>query len=206
MEKDACIAAHVNHAKDLVSKKQKQEKKVQSMKDKKVEVVVYAKKYRQKLAKSCQKLARLIDARFGYRCIDCDRDFGAQADGGHFNSKGSNATLTYNLHNIHSQTSNCNRNGMGGGRRLEYYRGLVTRYGQDYADYVDTGLQKTYTRIGLTEMEVYEKMVIANKLIRDFDTFVFTDAIHARDQINTIIGIYKISVYSSCETIKTPIV
>ena len=134
----------------------------------------------------------MIDLKLGYVvCIDCDKPFGKQQDGGHFNSKGDNGTLRWNLHNIHSQKSDCNRNGLGGGRRLEYFRGLVKRYGVEYAEMVDTGLQVKYKYLGLTNKEVGEKLILVNKLIRDFDTFQLRDGIQAREMFNNLIGIYK---------------
>lgn len=200
LDKDACIQAHVERSKQLKEKSQRKEKAIRRIQEQNVRVVVYAKKYKSEFNRECQKLARMIDHRFGFNCIDCDRNFGKQVDGGHFNSKGSNVTLAGNLHNIHSQRSECNQNGLGGGRRLEYYRGLVARYGQWYADYVDTGLQNEYPLIKLSEKEVFEKLTIVRRLIRTFDTFQFVDGIAAREQLNQIIGIYQKSVYSYRET------
>ena len=75
---------------------------------------LYPDKPKQYLQNEINKLARMIDAKFGYvTCIDCDRKFGKQIDGGHFISVGANASLRFNLHNIHSQASNCNQNGIG---------------------------------------------------------------------------------------------
>lgn len=200
MEKDECIQANVEHFKSLKKKADNKQKAIDRVKDQDTRNVVYSKEYKKELAIACQKLARLIDHKFVFACIDCDRPYGKQADGGHFNSKGSNITLAYNLHNIHTQRSDCNRNGLGGGRRLEYYRGMVSRYGQWYADYVDTELQKEYRTIKLTDHEVFEKLTIVRRLIRQFDTFQFTDGIAAREQMNNLIGIYQKSVYSFRET------
>ena len=202
IEKDECVAAHVEHSKQLREKANRQQKAIAKVKDQKVRNEVYSGKYKNELAKACQMLARMIDHRFNFPCIDCEKSYGNQVDGGHFNSKGSNITIAYNLHNIHSQKSDCNQNGLGGGRRLEYYRGLVKRYGQWYADYVDTGLQNEYKLIKLSPQEVFEKLTLVRALIRTFDTFQFTDGIAAREQMNALIGIYKKSVYSYRETIK----
>ena len=188
MIKDECIKAFsdkVQEDKEKAQRKEWAKEKEEKSPD------LYLKKYKGKLDAALQKLARLIDNKFGYNiCIDCGSLFGKQQDGGHFNSKGDNGTLRWNLHNIHSQKSNCNKNGLGGGRRLEYYRGLVSRYGQKYADYVDTGLQKEYKYIGLTNQEVGEKLKLVNKILRNFETFEFTGPLAARTQLNIIIGIY----------------
>lgn len=150
----------------------------------------YSKENKKSLQDEVQKLARIIDKRFGYiTCIDCDRPFGKQTDGGHFHSKGHNKTISLNLHNIHSQDSQCN--GFFGGKQLQYYEGLIRRYGIDYANYVKDGLQQKYTYIGLKNIEIPDYLAIVRKLIRNFDTYVWSDAIQARDQCNTIIGIYK---------------
>ena len=131
---------------------------------------LYPKKYKGLLDKECQKLARMIDNHFKFNCIDCDRPFGKQQDGGHFNAKGKNASLRWNLHNIHSQRSECNCNGLGGGRERQYYEGLIKRYGKEYAELVDIGLQVKYKYIGLKDNEISEKLAIVRKLIRDFKT------------------------------------
>jgi hypothetical protein len=188
LEKDKCITAHAKLSKKVefdnnmkIVEKQKRERSP----------IVYPTKYKKYMNDECQKLARMIDAKFGYvTCIDCDKHFGNQVDGGHFNSKGKNPTLAWNLHNIHSQKSDCNQNGIGGGRERQYYDGLINRYGAEYAEMVDIGLQKEYQYIGLTRIEVAEKLAIVRKLIRNFDTFVFKDAIQARTMFNNLIGIY----------------
>lgn len=134
----------------------------------------------------------MIDLKFGYvTCIDCGNSYGEQQDGGHFKSVGSNSSLRYNLDNVHSQASNCNRNGMGGGKTLEYYRGLIARYGQSYADYVDSELQLKYPTIKLSEKEVYEKLTLVRSLVKNFNTFELTDSLQARTLFNNLIGIYK---------------
>lgn len=180
-ENEECIKAEYLLKRKTQWDKEKKEK----------EPVLKPKKYKLILAVECQKLARMIDNKFHYNCIDCNRPFGKQQDGGHFKSKGSNTTLAYNLHNIHSQRSECNQNGIGGGRERQYYDGLVQRYGEEYAEFVDVGLQIKYRYIGLKEAEVPEKIAIVRKLIRDFDTFVLTDGKQARELFNQIIGIYK---------------
>lgn len=143
------------------------------------------------LGTEIQKLARLIDLKFGFiTCIDCGLPYGKQQDGGHFHSKGAHPTLRYNLHNIHSQKSNCNRNGMGGGKQHKYHKGLIQRYGKEYAEMVDTGFTRNYKYLGLKDGEYPEKLKLVRALIRQFDTYKFTDSLHARTMCNKIIGIY----------------
>jgi len=169
-----------------VIEKKKKMPKTQSHPD------VYSKENKAALASEVQKLARMIDARFGFvTCIDCGKPFGKQIDGGHFNSKGSNMSIAYNLHNLHSQMSNCNQNGLGGGKQMGYYDGLIARYGQDYADYVKYELQQKYQYVGLKNHEIPDILKRTRALIRNFDAYNFFNSVHARDTCNTIIGIYK---------------
>ena len=179
-------------AKLKVDKEKEENKKTEDKKWKEVKKVVHTKKYKKYLQDEVNKLARMIDLKFGYNtCIDCGGSFGEQQDGGHFKSRGSNCSLRYNLDNIHSQASNCNRNGMGGGKTLDYYRGLIKRYGQSYADYIDSELQLKYPVIKLSEKEVYEKLTLVRSLVRNFNTFELTGSQQARTLFNNIIGIYN---------------
>lgn len=186
MEKDECVRFEL----DLKKEQQEKAKKKKWEKEKEVKMPeLYPKKYKSLLQAEINRLSKLIDNKFGIiTCVDCGRAFGKQTDAGHFHSVGSNSTIRWNLHNIHSQDSKCNR--YDGGRRLEYYRGLIDRYGQKYADYVDTGLQKEFTYIGLSNQEVAEKLKVVRKIVREFETFKFTSSINARIQINNLIGIY----------------
>lgn len=188
MDKDECIKAHVEMAK---LNKAKQDMKEWNTKKKELSITAHAKKHKNELQRSINMLARMIDNKFNLPCIDCGRPYGKQQDGGHFKSVGSNYTLRFNLHNIHSQRSECNQNGIGGGRERQYYNGLIERYGEDYAIMVDTGLQQQYKLLKLTEHEVYEKLTLVRSIIRSFDTYQFNSPIEAREQLNRLIGIYK---------------
>jgi len=180
-KKDECKSIEVNK----LLKKVKEKKHKEWNKEKKDKApYLYPKKYKGLLDKECQKLARMIDNHFKFNCIDCDRPFGKQQDGGHFNAKGKNASLRWNLHNIHSQRSECNCNGLGGGRERQYYDGLIKRYGKEYAQMVDIGLQVKYKYIGLKDNEISEKLAIVRKLIRDFKTYELKNGIQAREMFN----------------------
>ena len=147
--------------------------------------------FKKQLQDEINSLARKTDLYFKFNlCIDCSKPYGKQQDGGHFNSVGSNPSIRYNLHNIHSQKSDCNRNGLGGGKRLEYYEGLQGRYSKEYADFVRYEIALEYKTIKLTNKEIHDKIPIVRKLNRDFETFKFNDPIEARNMMNTIIGIY----------------
>lgn len=150
----------------------------------------YKREFKQTLQIEINRLAKLIDAKFHSTCIDCGKSFGKQVDAGHFSSVGANASLRFNLHNIHSQKSDCNQNGIGGGKRLEYRRGLENRYSFKYAEFVEFILPTKYPLIKLSSLEMQEKTKLVRKLIRDFDTFELSDPIKARDFFNKIVGIY----------------
>ena len=148
--------------------------------------------FKSDLQTEINSLARKIDLLFKYDCcIDCSKSYGNQQDAGHFNSVGSNPSIRYNLHNIHSQKSDCNRNGLGGGKRLEYYEGLQKRYSLEYADFVRYEIALEYKLIKLSNQEIFDKIPIVRKLNREFKTFKFNDPIEARSILNKIIGIYK---------------
>tara|TARA_R110002126_G_scaffold93089_2_gene220720 strand:+ start:3273 stop:3935 length:663 start_codon:yes stop_codon:yes gene_type:complete len=183
-----CKTAEGLHNLDL--KKKKDKKKFNDFKEK-VRPRSHSKENKKNLQAEVNKLARMIDARYRYvTCIDCDKPF-KKIDAGHFKSVGSNPSLRFNLHNIHSQAYECNRNGLGGGKSLGYFRGLEKRYGSNYADYVENGIQKEYLYIGLSDQEIYDKLKLVRALVRQFDTYKFYDSIHARNMFNTLIGIYE---------------
>ena len=141
------------------------------------------------LQDGCNKLAKMVDALFGYNtCIDCGGGFGAQTDACHYHSKGAHFNITYNLHNLHSGNSGHNQHSPD--HKQGYEKGLIKRYGQEYFDMVE-GLPLKYPKIGLSAVETMEKAALVNKLIRNFGTFQFENAIQAREQLNNIINIYK---------------
>lgn len=158
---------------------------------KKMDVEVNSSKYKKTLQDEINKLARMIDNRFGLLCIDCGKKYGKQQDAGHFKSVGSNASIRYNLHNIHSQKSDCNQNGLGGGRERQYYDGLIERYGKEYAEFVDLELQQKFPYIGLMNHEYPAKIKLVRSIIKNFDTYLLENPSQAREIFNKLIGIYK---------------
>jgi hypothetical protein len=147
-----------------------------------------AKKRKEDLQKEINKLSRMIDESFGYRCIDCDEPYSGQVDAAHYISRGSNSTLRYNLHNIHSSRAHCNQ--YSDTHKVGYYKGLIKRYSPEYANYVDSELANLYPKLKLMDHEVAEKLKITRKLIRTFPTLQFKDGREARESLNKIIGIY----------------
>lgn len=168
---------------------QRQKEKAWEKEKAELKPTVYSKEYKKKLQASINKLVKLIDAEFEYKCIDCGKDFGKQTDAGHYHSVGSNNSLRFNLHNIHAQRAQpCNQ--YEGGKKKEYYEGLINRYGQKYADYIDKELPVNHKIIKLSEIEVVEKLKLVNRLIKEFSTFSFENGKEARYIFNKIIGIY----------------
>lgn len=145
--------------------------------------------YQKRFQDQINLLARKIDAKYNYLCIDCGRNYGEQVDGAHYHDIGGNSTLRYNLHNIHSADSQCNK--FSSKHKEGYRKGLISRYGEDYAEYVIEKLPLQYKEIHLTGQDIIEKLKIATKLNREFDTFTFTSAKQARDILNAIINIYE---------------
>ena len=137
------------------------------------------------------KLARFIDAKFRYACIDCGRELKLQVHGSHYHNVGSHEAVRFNLHNIHSSASDCNK--YHGGRKEGYFGGLITRYGNDYALFVREGILHV-PAIKLSAQDLIEKIKIVRGLIRSLDTFKFTDGQQGRDIMNKIIGIYEYSL------------
>ena len=147
-------------------------------------------KYKTELGEKINLLSRMIDKSFNYEtCIDCELGYGPQTDASHFHNVAGNENLRWNLHVLHSSNSHCNR--FHGGRKEGYYKGLVERYGKEYADYVKFEIPKLYPRTSLSSNEIYEALKLVRKIIRDYDTFVFNNALQARQMLNKLIGIYS---------------
>lgn len=166
---------------------EKLEKKDWFERKKIAKVELYPRESKNELQREINKLSRLIDSRFNYKCICCGREYGKQVDGCHYTSQGSNPTIRFNLHNIHSGDSYCNN--YSNTHISGYYDGLIQRYDKEYADYIKYELPKTPT-IKLLSNEIADKLKIVRDLIRNFDTFIFKDGKEGREILNKIIGIY----------------
>ncbi len=164
-----------------------QEKKVKSeTKSKKIET--HSEEYKRQLQSEINKLARQIDERFGYKCIDCGKDYGKLVHGAHFRNVQGNENIRFNLHNIHSARAYCNT--YSSEHKVGYAEGLEKRYGLEYLNRV-INLSLEYPSIKLLPVEIHEKLKIVRKLNRDFQKMEFSNSIKARDLLNNLIGIYK---------------
>lgn len=170
--------------KAIENEKKEKNKEINSWKP-----IVHEKKYKQKLQGLINKLARMIDLKFGFvTCIDCDKPFGEQVDGAHFHSVGGNSSTRYNLHNIHSAKSDCNK--YSDTHKQGYILGLKMRYDDEYFEMVES-LPLKYKYVKLSSVEVFEKTKLVSKIIRNFHTYNFATSIQARNEFNKIIGIYN---------------
>ena len=139
-------------------------------------------------------LARKIDEHFGYECIDCDRvlEYGTAnaVHGAHRENVQGHENIRFNLHNIHASTLFCNKYNTE--HKTGYDIKLVSRYGQEYHDYVHQ-LNLEYKVLKLNELEVKQALKIVRKLNRDFQTHLTgrLDGAMLRAYFNNLIGIYK---------------
>ena len=187
LKDDACFQAFRE-----VQREEQQRKAVKEWnKEKQIRSIeVKTKEYRQVLQAEVNKLARLIDLHFGYKCIDCGKNYGKQIDGAHFDSVGSNSSLRYNLHNIHAAKSDCNK--YSPNHKTGYIKGLEDRYGQAYLTYVSEELKLEYKELKITNQEVYEALKRARKCVREFNDLVegVENGKVARELFNELIDIY----------------
>lgn len=189
---DQCIKAHLEWCKSEVAKKKLKniESKEWRIKKAEMKITTHSKEFKFHLQKNINMLSRMIDAYFGYdTCIDCGRPFGNQTDAAHFHGTGSNSSLRFNLHNLHSARSECNQ--FSDSHKSGYELGLVKRYGITYTDMVRHELQIKYPLVKLISKEIHEKLQLVRLLIKNFDSYLLQDATQARTLFNNLIGIYQ---------------
>lgn len=159
--------------------------------DKEIKITVYSREYKKSLQDEINKLSKIIDIKFGYdSCIDCglfmNRDKN-QIDACHLISRKKNVTLSYHLDNLHSGHNHCNV--YNENHESNYKARIVKRYGQEYLNEIES-LPLKYPVIKLSAQDIYEKLTLVRKLIRDFSTMRFESSISARKILNGIINIY----------------
>ena len=179
LEKDECIKMAVEQKKG----------KLLCEKVKEMKVNTHSKEHKKELQKEINLLARMIDAKFKHPCIDCcGRPYGKQIDGAHFHSVGSNSSLRFNLHNIHSADSQCNN--YSSAHLSGYEVGIKDRYGTEYLETLK-GLPLKYKELKISNFEVYEKLAVVRKINRTFNTYNIINGESARELFNKLIGIYN---------------
>ncbi len=142
--------------------------------------------WRAKLQQRLQEIARLID--IGQPCLALGYHAG-QIHGGHVYSKGSNKTISLNLHNIHRQSAQSNHSHNDDGLLREK---LAIEYGEGYLDFL--GGMRACPALKYTNSE-YMKMYrlandIANLLKREGKNYDVHGRIKLRNEINISLGIY----------------
>ena len=180
MEKDECIKAEIELKKATIWKEKRAEMKVNT----------HSKEYKKEFQNEINKLSRNIDVKFGFNaCIDCGKLFeNHQIDACHLISKGSNSTLSYNLHNLHSGHNHCNF--YNPTHESNYKKGLVLRYGIEYLQMIEN-MPLKYTSIHLSNQEIHDKLTLVRKINRTFNTYQLSDGVSSRGMFNILIGIYK---------------
>jgi len=167
-------------------KKIKQQDKIRF---KELSIEVHSKDHKKTLQKEINELARMIDKHCEYTsCIDCDKDLTNQIHGSHYKNVQGHENIRFNLLNIHSSRSECNK--YHGGRKEGYEKGIFQRYGQEVLNEIEE-LDIKYKSMHFTNKEIYDKIKIVRKLKRDLSTFTSTDGFFLRKLFNSIIGLYK---------------
>lgn len=145
--------------------------------------------YLKALQDEVNKLSRMIDAKFGFiNCIDCGKRMDNKIDAAHFHSRGSNSTISLNLHNVHSAMTQCNK--FNPDHKSGYTKGLIERYGIAYLQMVEY-LPLEFKSIKLSGLEVVQALKTTRALIRNFETYNFESSIQARNLCNKMINLYK---------------
>lgn len=185
---DECMTSEAMY---FLEKKHKADEKKRKQADKERLPFLYPKKFKGLLQNEINLLSRKIDAHFNFLCIDCGKPFGKQTDAAHLHNVQGNENIRYNLHNLHSAKSDCNK--FSSEHKVGYRKGIEQRYGLEYLKYIDIEIPKQFKYIGLKENEVVEALKIVRKLNREFDNNIdqFKDGKEAREYFNNLIGIYK---------------
>tara|TARA_R110000772_G_scaffold35637_4_gene85770 strand:+ start:6376 stop:7068 length:693 start_codon:yes stop_codon:yes gene_type:complete len=140
-----------------------------------------------KLQTEINKIVRTIDK--GLTCLA--RKYRGQMHAGHVYARGGNSTIKYNLHNIHRQCSQSNRNQNDDGLLRE---GLVNEYGQSYMDFISE-LRRTpsLTFNNVEYRELTEKARVVLKSLTDADKiYTKSERIEMRNRINLELKIYAL--------------
>jgi hypothetical protein len=168
------------------AKKEVRIKEQKQTKEKKIDLLskdAYRKQYLQPVI---NEIVRIID-----KDQDCIANVDAFAsDAGHFISAGSNRQTALNLHNIHLQSRNSNS--FKGGEDLKYYKGLIRKYGQKYADFCETLRQSKQRHSKIDYIEAFSKAKEFRLIFKKKDlVYTAQHRIELRNQANEFIGLYE---------------
>ena len=164
-------------------------KRAEKIRFKELSIDVHSKDHKKTLQTEINELARMIDKHCGnVTCIDCGKDLNKQIHGSHYKNVQGHENIRFNLLNIHSSKSECNKHF--GGRKEGYKEGIFQRYGQEVLNEIEN-LDIKYKSMHFTNKEIHEKIKIVRKLKRDLPTFTSKDGNFLRNLFNSIIGLYK---------------
>jgi hypothetical protein len=189
-KKSKCQKIH----KDILIDKQTKKalnnlKKIKKDKTAKLRAKVYPKGKSDQLQTAVNKLSKMIDKACGYStCIDCDKPLGT-THGAHFGNVASHANIRYNLHNLHSARAHCNM--YSSEHKKGYTKGLVSRYSEDYLEFVEFTIRHKYKLLKLSGDEYKHALKNVRLILREFDSYTLKDGIVARRAFNIEIGIYS---------------
>ena len=113
-----------------------------------------------------QHWIRLRDNSKGYDCVSCGAKITIPtSDGSHYYNANQFSGLIFNEMNCHASCQKCNR--FEGGRLLDYREGLITRYGADYLNDLES-MKETHRNYKYTKQELIDIKVKYQKLIAEF--------------------------------------
>lgn len=132
----------------------------------------------------------MIDSHCGYDvCIDCNRKLTNQIHGAHFHPVKGNENIRFNLLNIHSARSECNK--YDPQHHTRYKQGLEIRYGIDFLNFMEDEIRLKYKSMRFSNKEIFEAIPVVRKLQKTLPTLVNTDSLSIRRLFNHTIGLYR---------------
>ena len=142
--------------------------------------------YGAKLQDKVNLIVRLIDK--GLKCLARKR--GGQMHAGHVYARGGNATIRYNLHNIHRQNAQSNHHQNDDGLLRE---GLANEYGYNYMEFISALRQTKALDLNNMEFKALTRKAskIASELKKEDKRYNLKERIELRNKINVKLGIYE---------------
>ena len=185
MNKAACITAFNEAYKE--SERAKSNKNKQVIKQAKQERKTG--KQKNYLRDDIQKLARMIDEKFGFGCCCCNNKIEGTGHGAHYHNKGGNENIMFNLDNIHRSRAHCNM--FSSEHKKGYKEEMKRRYGDWYVDYLEDQIRLKYKEMHFSSDQITKALKTTRSIIRNFNTFNLHDSLEARCIFNNTIGLYE---------------
>jgi hypothetical protein len=183
-----CTVCFWEAGKKKLALKQKKEK--QAWKKEETEKLMTKSDYEKLLETEINTIVRLIDK--GQPCIASGAT-NCKFNAGHFIAVGSNKSIRYNLHNIHIQSVQSNKDR--GGEPIKYLDGLERIYGKEYAEYIHYEIRRKWSYMGWTISDLKEWTSIARLIVKELkelgNTYTPEERIELRTEYNFRLGIYK---------------